>query len=187
MFFGRTGLIYNKLYDRMYQAGVSFHQMRICEPYGSEQKRGLWLFHVVEPETWGKVVSRVSGANFGALYSRERGNVSGNGVKKLGNMSWKEYAMAILESMPYETREHYKNKFAVYLKWWENHGIGIIMDEAGGDLGSEDKVPSWRRLCKVMLKGDYWCKGLSFHPMKTSAYERYKKIMEKRREKWQNI
>jgi len=32
---------YNKLYDRMYQAGLTIHQARICQPYGDDQRKGL--------------------------------------------------------------------------------------------------------------------------------------------------
>jgi predicted phosphoadenosine phosphosulfate sulfurtransferase len=56
---------YNKLYELMYKAGLSIHQQRICQPYGDDQRRGLWLFHLIEPETWAKVVARVNGANSG--------------------------------------------------------------------------------------------------------------------------
>ena len=69
-FHGKTKLPYNKLYDQMGRAGVSLHKMRICEPYGPEQRQGLWLYHVIEPETWGKLVARVSGANMGSIYSK---------------------------------------------------------------------------------------------------------------------
>lgn len=33
----------------MYQAGVPLRHMRICEPFGPEQRQGLWLYHVIEP------------------------------------------------------------------------------------------------------------------------------------------
>jgi predicted phosphoadenosine phosphosulfate sulfurtransferase len=36
----------------MYQAGVPPRYMRICEPFGPEQRQGLWLYHVLEPERW---------------------------------------------------------------------------------------------------------------------------------------
>ncbi len=61
----------------MHAAGLSLSQMRLCQPYGDDQRRGLWLYHLLEPQTWGKVVARVNGANSGALYVEERGNVTG--------------------------------------------------------------------------------------------------------------
>jgi len=48
------------------EAGLTVHQMRICQPYGDDQRRGLWLFHLIEPQTWSRVVARVNGANGGA-------------------------------------------------------------------------------------------------------------------------
>lgn len=176
---------YNRLYDRMHQAGLSIHKMRICEPYGDEQRQGLWLFQVIEPETWGKVVARVNGANTGALYANEPGNVMGNRkVTKPDNRTWKEFAEMLLASMPAPTAEHYKNKLAVYLKWYRDRGYpNGIPDSLPGDTGSKD-MPSWRRICKTLLKNDYWCKTLCFGPTKNSAYERYKAVMKKRRQRW---
>ena len=43
---------HNRLYDLMYKAGVPLGHQRICQPYGDDQRRGLWLFHIIEPETW---------------------------------------------------------------------------------------------------------------------------------------
>src|SRR6478752_3194880 len=77
VYHGKTGQPYNALYDRMHQAGLTIAQARICQPYGDDQRRGLWLYHLIEPETWGRVVARVGGANQGALYVQERGNVLG--------------------------------------------------------------------------------------------------------------
>jgi predicted phosphoadenosine phosphosulfate sulfurtransferase len=174
---------YNPLYDRMRQAGLSMHQMRICQPYGDDQRKGLWLFHVIEPETWARVVARVNGANQGALYARERGNILGNlKISKPEGSSWQQFALLLLESMPEYIREHYKNKIAVFLNWYaEKRGY----TDGIPDDGSLDKgYPSWKRICKVLLRNDYWCKGLSFSPTKPEAYQRYLKIMKKRRQQW---
>ena len=68
---------YNKVYDFMHRAGLQLSQMRLCQPYGDDQRQGLWLFHLIEPATWSKVVARVNGANSGALYVQENGNING--------------------------------------------------------------------------------------------------------------
>ena len=52
----QAGWDYNKIYDLMHMAGVGIHQMRLCQPYGDDQRKGLWLFKMLEPETWSKVV-----------------------------------------------------------------------------------------------------------------------------------
>lgn len=180
---GKFGLPYNRLYDRMHEAGVSLHNMRICEPYGDEQRRGLWLYHIVEPETWGRVVERVAGANNGAIYGTESGNVMGNiKITKPDNHTWQSFAMLLLDSMPTKTADHYKDKIAVWLRWYADHNYEIA-DELPGDTGSKD-MGSWRRVCKMLLKNDYWAKTLSFSPTKADAYMKYKKIMQKRRATW---
>lgn len=184
---GRTGLPHNLLYDRMHQAGLSLSQMRICEPYGDEQRKGLWLFHLIEPETWSRVVARVAGANHGALYSQESGNILGNlKVTKPDHLTWEQFAHILLDSMPERTADHYKDKIAVWLKWYRDRPSEFpngIVDYREGDTGSKD-MPTWRRVCKMLLKNDYWGKTLCFSATKATAYQRYKKIMEKRRRAW---
>lgn len=168
---------YNKLYDLMYRAGLTVHQMRICQPYGDDQRRGLWLFHLIEPETWSKVVARVNGANSGSLYIQEAGNINGyRKIVKPQNHTWESFAKLLIESMPPKTKEHYKSKITVFVNWWMKRGYeNGIPDEADYKLEADRKVPSWRRVCKSLLRNDYWCKGLSFTQHKSQAYEEYLK------------
>lgn len=183
---GKTGKIYNKLYDRMHQAGMSIHQMRICEPMGDESRKGLWLYQVVEPSIWARIVLRINGANTGKMYSNERGNVMGNHYITLPEgHTWETFAISLLTSCPPKTAEHYKNKIAVYINWWRTHGYPDgIPDESPIKIENAGKAPSWRRVCKTLLRNDYWCKYLGFSPTKTSAYKKYEDLMKRRREKW---
>jgi predicted phosphoadenosine phosphosulfate sulfurtransferase len=182
-YLARTNKPYNRIYDRMFQAGLTPHQMRICEPFGDEQRKGLWLYHAVEPETWARVCARVAGANSGALYARERGNVLGNKRIELPDgHTWQSFSLFLLKTMPTATAEHYRNKIAVYLRYCEANQFNVP-DFRTGDTGSKD-VPSWRRICRTLLRNDYWCVGLSFSPTKAESYERYKRIMRKRRNEW---
>lgn len=181
-----TGLPHNRIYDLMHQAGLTPSQMRICQPYGDDQRRGLWLFHLLEPETWAKVVARVNGANGGALYANEAGNIMGRiKISKPPGHTWKSFAQLLLESMPPKTKEHYDNKITVFLKWWEDRGYAYgIPDEADPKAEASRDAPSWRRICKALLRNDYWCKGLSFTQTKSASYSNYMKIMKKRRQQW---
>lgn len=182
-FHGRyPDLPYNKLYDRMYQAGLSIHQMRICQPYGDDQRKGLWLIHVIEPQTWARIVARVNGANQGALYARESGNILGNlKITKPEGHTWESFAKLILQTLPPKLKEHYSAKIAVFLKWYADRGYpnGIPDD---GPLNK--KQPSWKRICKALLRNDYWCKGLSFSQTKSTAYEKYIRVMRRRKQEW---
>jgi predicted phosphoadenosine phosphosulfate sulfurtransferase len=182
----REGKCYNRLYDRMHQAGLSLHQQRICQPYGDDQRKGLWLFHIIEPKTWSRIVARVNGANGGALYAKDSGNIQG--MRKITlpeGHTWESFAKMLLASMPDKTRDHFEDKIAVFLRWWQVKGnYDEIPDEADPKLEAKKEVPSWRRICKSLLRNDYWCKGLSFGQTKAPAYENYKRIMKKRRAAW---
>lgn len=186
-FYGRHQVPYNRLYDRMHQAGLSIHQARICHPYGDDQRKGLWLYQVIEPETWTRVVARVNGANQGALYARQSGNILGNlKVTKPGHLTWQQFAHLLLESMPEPTAEHYRNKIAVFLQWYAERGYGAgIPDEGPANLKGS---PSWTRICKMLLRNDFHAKGLSFAPHKNrDSYARYKARMKRKRLEWRHI
>lgn len=185
-FHGKFSAPYNRLYDRMHQAGLTIHQARICQPYGDDQRKGLWLFHVIEPETWCRVVNRVNGANQGALYIKESGNILGQRkIAKPHGITWQEYAHRLLGSMPPSTAEHYRDKIAVFLKWYADRGFESGIPDDGS--ATDRNTPSWTRICKALLRNDYWCKGLSFSQHKTEAFARYQKLMKKRRSEWRLI
>lgn len=160
--------------------------MRVCEPFGPEQRRGLWLYHVLEPERWALLCHRVAGANCGKLYANKQGDFFA--VRQLTrpatHSTWRSYALFLLDSLPHATAEHYRNKISVYLRWYQQHGFPQdIPDEQENDLGSRD-IPSWRRICKVLLRHDFWCRALSFSPNKASHYARYCQRIQARRQEW---
>jgi predicted phosphoadenosine phosphosulfate sulfurtransferase len=185
----KEGVTYNRIYDRMHEAGLSVHQMRICQPYGDDQRKGLHLYHVLEPETWTKVVSRVIGANSGAMYCQETGNVMGQRRVDLPpGHTWESYTRLLLSSLPIAEREHYLDKFAVFIEWWRKHGFPDgIPDEADPKLEATRKAPSWRRLCRVILKNDRMCKALSFGQQRSDGGDKYKAMMQRRRSQWREI
>lgn len=178
---------YNRLYDLMAKAGLTVHQMRICQPYGDDQRRGLWLFHLIEPETWARVVARVNGANSGALYVQEWGNVNGyRRITKPEGHSWRSFAELLVASMPPHMEEHYRNKIILFEKWWMERGYPDGMpDEADYAMEQSRRAPSWRRVCKSLLRNDYWGKGLGFSQHKSAAYQKYLDLMRRRKEAWQ--
>lgn len=175
---------YNETYDFMHRAGLKLSQMRLCQPYGDDQRQGLWLFHLIEPNTWAKVVSRVAGANSGALYVQESGNINGyNKITKPDGHTWESFARMMINSMPPPTKEHYESKVFTFEKWWRDRGYpNGIPDEADYQMEQKKKAPSWRRVCKTLLRNDYWCKGLGFSQHKSSAYKKYLELKRKQKE-----
>lgn len=203
---GKFGWSYNKIYDLMQMAGLTLSQMRLCQPYGDDQRKGLYLFKILEPETWQKVVSRVEGANFGNKYSKTQSHVMGNlKINLPEGHTYKSYAKFLLSTMPPYLSTHYRTKILVFLKWWKKHrhnqdkvpvatlkthglcpnwrGIPDCVDpklESGSFVidGVRVRLPSWRRIVKTLVKNDYWCKGLSFSQTKREM-ERQMELMAK--------
>lgn len=170
-------LPHNKIYDAMQKAGVPLSQQRLCQPFGDDQRRGLWLYHILEPETWATLVARVSGANSGAMYVGESGNISGyNRISKPDDHTWQSFTNLLLRTMPDATREHYIIRFQKFIAGWQQRGYTVIPDEAPPELEAKCWAPSWRRMCKVLLRNDYWCKGLGQTQPKSEAWQKYKAI-----------
>lgn len=185
-FYYKTSLPYNNIYDQMHMAGLKPTQMRIDEPFGDEARKNLWLYHIIEPTTWYKIVARMSGVNTGALYSKENGNVLGNVKISLpAGHTWQSFSEHLLNTMPPKTANHYKNKIAVYVKWYRERGYPEgIPDQADYKLEQLGKVPAWRQIAKTLLRNDYWCRNLGFGITKSSAYSKYLDLMRKRRQSW---
>lgn len=173
---------HNKIYDKMNMAGVKLSQQRLCQPYGDDQRRGLWLYHIIEPQTWYKVVARVNGANSGAMYIQENGNMTGyNKITKPNGHTWESFCNLLLRTLPRKTREHYRYRFKKFISGWRDRGYNKIPEEAPEELEAKCWAPSWRRMCKCILRNDYWCKSLGQTQPKSEAYGKFKEIQKKRR------
>jgi len=193
---------YNPVYDKMYLAGYPLHEMRICQPYGEEQRDNINLFAIIEPETWARMTARVEGANFAKLYKGK--NILKGRIEKPEHLTWEAWGRLILRTMPPYLREHYLRRINVFLRWWrkeiyqdiehvysndyaenecfDQDGIYVvdIPDEKEGDTQKE--CPSWRRITKVLVKGDYLCKNLTFQ-----ANQREYEKLEELKKKWSTL
>lgn len=178
---------HNRIYDLMQQAGVPLSQQRLCQPYGDDQRKGLWLYQILEPETWGKLIVRVNGANSMAIYVQESGNIMGyNKITKPPGHTWQSFTNLLLRSLPKSTREHYMAGMKKFMLGWRNRGYEVIPDEAPPELEADHWAPSWRRMCKCLLRNDWWMKGLGFQQPKSAAWARYKE-MKKQKPQMQDV
>lgn len=175
-------LPHNKVYDMMTMAGVKLSNQRLCQPYGDDQRKGLWLYHILEPDTWYKLLNRVSGVNSGTLYIQETGNINGyNNVTKPDGYTWQSYTNYLLKSLPYKMQIHYKERFKKFIVGWLKRGYDSIPDEAPHDLEVKCWAPSWKRMARCILRNDYYCKGLGQTQPLSEAYQKYKEIKSKRK------
>lgn len=126
-YYGKEEKIYNKFYDLMYQAGVSINQMRIDEPFGDTAKAGLNMFKVIEPKTWVKIVGRVAGANFGNIYANT--SINSAHYKLPPGHTWESFTNFLLDTLPKNASDHYKEKFNKFIKWWTETGSGMRKED----------------------------------------------------------
>lgn len=108
---------YNKLYDLFYYAGVPLKHMRVANPFHQCGVDSLKLYRIIEPDTWCKLIGRVNGANFAAIY----GGTKAVGFRQLTlpkGHTWKTYTNFLLKSLPEKTRDIYIKKFKSSKKYW---------------------------------------------------------------------
>lgn len=204
----RFGWTYNKLYDLYYKAGVPLEKMRVASPFLSAARGALKLYRIIEPHTWGKLVSRVNGVNFTGIYGGTTA-MGWNSITLPKGHTWESYMYFLLDTLPPETADAYRSKLATSMKFWQERG-GVLSEEtikklraAGVDITVEEstnyktdkkpvrmkyiddidipefkEIPTYKRMCICIMKNDHLCKYMGFSQTKHEM-ERRKKIMEK--------
>ena len=151
------------------------------------KKNGLDQFRALEYETWGKVLNRVNGVNFGNIYCKTTalGNIKSC---KPDFMSWQEYTIFLLESIGIYNEDlmrHYYKKIKKFMIWHKTkYGIEVedIPDTAELKLENQRKAISWRRIARAIEKNDFYMRRLSFAQTKNDDQELHKLI-----HKWDNL
>lgn len=157
----QLGLDYNRVYEDMYKLGIPLSRQRICQPFGSAAKAGLDQFRAIEPDTWERLVQRVAGVNFGAIYCRSSlfGNMTSTKPKHL---TWEQYAVFLLESVGlYEPRimDRYYRKIKYYMLWAvKNERIPYGALPQDGDRHET----CWKNVARALEKNDFYLTHLSF-------------------------
>ncbi|WP_231390429.1 DUF3440 domain-containing protein [Nocardia sp. CNY236] len=112
---------YNRLYDLMHLAGVPLHAMRVSSPFHQQAIESLRMFRVIEPELWVKLVGRVNGVNFTAIYAGTSAMGAGKVTLPPGH-TWKSYRDFLLTTLPEDIRARYEAKFATSERYWTRGG-----------------------------------------------------------------
>ncbi|MDR0427584.1 MAG: DUF3440 domain-containing protein [Dysgonamonadaceae bacterium] len=204
---GKFGWDYNRLYDLYYQAGVPLEKQRVASPFISAGQGYLSLYRTIDPDMWGKMICRVNGVNFTAMYGRTHA-VARRDVKLPPGHTWESFMYFLLSALPESTRNNYLQKLAVSISFWRERG-GCLSEETIADLRSHgikidvlddtnyktDKrpvkmeyqdtvdipdfksVPSFKRMCICILRNDHLCKYMGFALTKKEI-EKRKMIME---------
>jgi predicted phosphoadenosine phosphosulfate sulfurtransferase len=118
---GRFGWDYNGLYDLYYRAGVPLERQRVASPFISAGQESLHLYRTIDPDMWGKMICRVNGVNFTAIYGNT-GAVAQKAFPLPAGYTWESYMYFLLSTLPEETRLNYLRKLSVSINFWRNRG-----------------------------------------------------------------
>ena len=204
---GRFGWDYNHLYDLYYQAGVPLEKQRVASPFISAAQENLALYRAIDPDLWGKMICRVNGVNFMALYG------SGSAVAHYrtrlpAGHTWESYMYFLLSTLPPATRDNYLRKLSVSVNFWRTRGgclpqetidalrrLGIPITVGDHTNYRTDKKPvrmeylddidlpefksltSFKRMCICILKNDHACRYMGFSLTKKEQDDR-RRIMD---------
>lgn len=206
----RFGWEYNRLYDLYYQAGLPVVNQRVASPFISQAIPRLHIYRVIDPDMWGKMISRVNGVNFAGIYGKTTA-MGWKNIKCPAGFSWRKYMDFLLDTLPENIRTGYLNKLQVSIRFWrekggclsdttirklEKLGIQFTIGEPSNyrttkkpvrmeylddiDITEFQEIPTYKRVCICILKNDHICKYMGFTLTKQEK-ERRKRIMEKYR------
>ena len=113
---------YNSLYDIFYKAGVPVGTMRVASPFMSEAKSSLSLYRVIDPHVWARLCARVQGANFTATYGKQ---LSYSTFQLPEGHTWKSFTKFLLDTLPKEVSENFRQRFSQSIKFWARKGRGL--------------------------------------------------------------
>jgi predicted phosphoadenosine phosphosulfate sulfurtransferase len=204
----RFGWSYNRLYDLYHRAGVPLEKQRVASPFLSAAQDSLKLYRVIEPDTWGKLVSRVNGVNFTGIYGGTTA-MGWNSIKLPSGHTWESYMHFLLSTLPEDTRANYLDKLSVSIRFWREKGgclsahtieklkaSGVKFETAKDtnyktskipvrmeyideiDIAEAKEIPTFKRMCICIMKNDHLCKYMGFSLNKNEMARR-KNIMEK--------
>lgn len=203
---GKMHWDYNFIYDLYYKAGVSIERQRVASPFISEARESLALFKILEPALWGKMVSRVNGVSFAAMYGGTHA-MGRRSVKKPDGFTWKEYMHFLLSTLPSEIQTNYLQKLKVSIRFWKEQG-GCLSEKTISELQKQGipitvkshsnyksnkrvvqmeyqdeinlaglrELPTYKRMCICILQNDHLCKYMGF-TMTKKEKERKQRVM----------
>lgn len=182
---------YNRLYDLYYQAGVSIERQRVASPFLCEARESLKFYKVIDPNIWGRMLGRVNGVNFTALYGATHAMARKKILLPQG-LTWQKYMLFLLDTLPEESKLMYEQKLQVSIDFWRNKGgalsytiienlkqrnIPFTLDDSPYkttkkavkmeyldelDIPGQHLLPTYKRVCICILRNDYHCRYMGF-------------------------
>lgn len=137
-------------YDLMSNLGLSPFQQRVAPPFGEEPVQNLYMWSLLWPELWERMLARVPGARTAARYSRSP--LYGHGERPDSppdGMTWREFVLIELD------RWGDKEKRAIAERIREEIATH---NRRTGNAPIEDRITpgmlSWQFLYQIARRGD---------------------------------
>lgn len=164
------GYDYNKTYDVLNHTRLHgrLATQRVCQPFGEEPIRGLWIYSECFPELWHKMLLRVPGVATAWRYATTE-------LYKIGSkpeaMTWREYTEFLIAN--YETEEM-RAKIVDGLQRLIRLHNRKTSDAIPDDKAHPMSGASWKFFAKIAGQGDL--KGRKAGNMVREAVEAQKKL-----------
>lgn len=155
---------YNKIYDLYYQSGLTIDSMRVASPFHQSGQENLKLYKIIDPNSWGKMVGRVNGCNFGGIY----GGTTAMGwrtMTKPNHFTWKQYAEFLLDTLPEKTKKKFNYHLERFMISWRDKGYGRnprVIKQIESNGVQIERTGEISNLCKkediyeiIKIKGDW--------------------------------
>lgn len=144
------GYDYNRSYDVMNRTRLfeSWTGQRVCQPFGEEPLRSMWLWRECWPEFWDKLLKRVPGVGTAARYGNTDLYLMG---AKPDALKWEDYAWLLLEQYQNEeVRALILKSVNTIIRRHQKNTADPIPD----DLHHPLTGISWRFLAMIIGKAD---------------------------------
>jgi predicted phosphoadenosine phosphosulfate sulfurtransferase len=147
---------YNRIYDKLYKAGVATSLQRVCQPFGEEPLQNLPHWRILYPQSYDRIAARVPGVATAKLYNKSLY------VSKLNKkIDYRELLLMELDKYPKVYRYQIMEGLIKALNWHKNKTARELHNHIADPITNL----SWYYLFKLALRGDL--KGRGFHSIKT--------------------
>ena len=145
------GWDWNKGYDVLDKAGLSWNDQRCSPAFGEEPIRGLWTFKHCFPELWEKMVHRVPGANAAAMYARTELYSYGKKPEKPEDMSWEQFLAYWIGKFNPESQQFIASRIRGLIR----RHYSVTKEPILESTPHPESGISWHFLLMLAMRGDF--------------------------------
>ena len=110
-FINDNGVPYNAIYDKMFRANKNYYKtMRVSNLIHEKSFKVIADLQVYEPDTFNKLVERISGIHVASIYAREKSVFDTNKLPSCFD-TWLSFRDYLLQTSPLKNKERFVNRF----------------------------------------------------------------------------